>query len=138
MSWLERRANAFALSLFQTLEANTQSRVRILAAAGGMLVTIGLWVVHLIYPYLFNSLLQLDDRTAYLAAFVLVFSPPFAAAFSIGTLLCPQAEEPVNNESGPMSGYFYQERANKRWRIVIVAGIVAAANFLLMVITSQE
>jgi hypothetical protein len=137
MASLERRVRSFVLSLFDALEENTQQRFRILAAAGGMLATIGMWAVHLSYPYLLHSLIELGGRPEFLAALTLVFFPPFAVAFSIGSLITCEADEPDNEESGPMSGYFYRERADKRWRILFVAAIIAAANVVFMMVTSE-
>ena len=131
---LENRATSWALSLFDALESPTQIRTRIFAAAGGILVTIAMWAVHLTYPDIFTYLLQTDDWGKLVLGFVL--APPFIVAFTVGSLLYRQAIEPVKNETGPMSAYFYQESATKRWKLLIVAALIAAVNFLLMLVTS--
>jgi hypothetical protein len=133
---LEERATSWALSLFDALESPTQTKGRVLAAAAGTFVTIGMWAVHLSYPEIFSTLLQSDDWAKLLLGCVL--APPFAVAFSVGAFIYRPAIERVKNESGPMSGYFYQQKENKRWRLLIIAGIVAALNFLLMMVTAAS
>lgn len=134
MSSLERRVSSWALSLFDELEENTQTRTRIIAAAIGTVVTILLWVVHLSYPYILHDLIESDDWAKLSLGFLL--APPFVVAFSIGSLIFRQVSETAENESGPMSGYFYKQRADKRARLLIIAGIVGALNLMLMIITS--
>lgn len=133
---LESRVNSLVLSTLNDLEAKRRNRMRLLAVLIGIGITIVMWIVHLNYPHLFFLLLSSRREIKFLAALVMV--PPFATAFSLGYLIYPQANEPVGNESGPMAGYFYRRSADRKWWIVIVAGIVAALNFLLMLITSEE
>jgi hypothetical protein len=40
--------------------------------------------------------------------------------------------------TGPMSGYLYQQEANRKWRIRVASAIGAVANFLLMAATSES
>jgi len=70
----------------------------------GTVVTIAMWVVHLSYPFVFQTLLDGDVEVKFLTG--LTLAPPFAAAFSIGHLVYPQARELVDEDSGPMSAYF--------------------------------
>ena len=63
-----------------------------------------MWVVHLSYPFVFQTLLDGDVGVKFLTG--LTLAPPFAAAFSIGHLVYPQARELVDEDSGPMSAYF--------------------------------
>ena len=121
--------------VLQVLETDARKRIRVLTVVVAALVTIVMWAVHFRYPYLFKELLHSKREIKFLSA--LVLAPPFVAAFSIGYLIYPQAAETANNESGPMSGYFYQRSADRKWKIAIAAGIVAAVNFLLMFITSD-
>ena len=132
----EKRATSLAVSLVDTLESAAQTKRRVIAAVGATLVTIAMWVVHLIYPGIFDTLIQ-DDSWGKLFL-GLVLAPPFVAALCIGSFIYRQGIEPEKNEPGPMSGYFYRESANKRWKLFIVAGIITAVNFLLMLITSAS
>ena len=132
----EQRATSWAVRLFDDLESPAQTRKRVYAAVGGALATIVMWVVHLMYPEIFKTLIQEDDWSKLFLGFVL--APPFVAAFSAGSFIYRQGIEPLKHESGPMSGYFYREAANKRWKLLIVAGIITALNFLLMMIASAE
>lgn len=136
MRLIEKRVSSWLLSAVNAVEGDAKKRIRILAVVVGTLVTILVWVVHWRYPYLFQRLLQARGELKLLSA--LVMAPPFAAAFSIGHLINPQASETVDNESGPMSGYFYRRSADKKWKIAIAAGIVAGVNFLLMFITADS
>jgi len=92
--------------------------------------------VHLCYPSLFKAMLDGDVEAKLLTGVAL--APPFAAAFSIGHLIYPEPRDLVDEESGPMSGYFYRRSADRNWKIAIAAGIVAAVNFLCMMITSAS
>jgi len=125
-------------SLFETLEDNNQTRVRLLVAAGGLVATVVLWVVHLSYPNIVEQIFEADSKFAMLILFTVAVAPPFAVAFSLGSLMTRRATESVADESGPMSGYFYREKANREWKLLIVAGIFGAVNFLLIVITTAS
>ena len=133
MSYVQKRITSFALSLFDAFEENTQIRTRILVAAGGILVTVGMWLVHLNYPEIFQTLIEERSWAKFLVGFVL--APPFVVGFSIGSFIWPPADKQVENDSGPMSGYFYRERAAKKYKILIGAGLFAGLNLLLMMIT---
>ena len=130
----EERATSWAVSLFDALDSPTKTKERVLTVAVGSFVMIGMWVVHISYPEIFTTLLDSDILGKLLFGFVI--APPFAVAFSVGTFIYRPAIEPLKNESGPMSGYLYQQKEIKRWRLLIVAGIVTALNFLLMMVTA--
>ena len=110
--------------------------MRIVVTAGAMLVTIGMWLLHLTHPEIFQTLIQEDSVGKLLVGFVL--APPFVVSFCIGSFICPEAHETVKDEAGPMSGYFYRERANKKYWILIAAGLIAGLNLLLMIVTSAS
>jgi hypothetical protein len=132
---LEEHSTSWAVSLVDALESPDNKNVRLLALAGGTLVTISMWVVHLLYPQIFLFFLEQDNWAKLFIGFLL--APPFVLAFAAGCFIYPQAIEPATeNESGPMSAYFYQERASKRWKLVIVAGLIAAVNLVLMFVAS--
>lgn len=131
----EERASSWALSLVDALESQADWKVRVVAVAGGALVTITMWVVHLSYPDIFTSFLEMDGWAKLFLGFVL--APPFVVAFSVGSFIYRVPTEPEKtDEFGPMSAYFYQENASRRWKILIVAAIIGAVNFLLMLVTS--
>lgn len=132
----EKRATSWAVTFFDDLEAPAQKKRRVIAAVGGTLVTIVMWIVHLTFPEIFRTLIQEDNLSKLFLGFTL--APPFVAAFAIGSFIYRQGIEPVKHESGPMSGYFYRESANKRWKLLIAAGLITAVNFLLMMIASAE
>ena len=132
---LEERATSSALSIVDALESPTHNGVRVGAAAGGILVTACMWIIHLEYLDIFDFFKEMDNWAKLLLGFLL--APPFVVAFTIGCFIYPPPLEPKSgDEIGPMSTYFYQERAGRRWKLLIVSGLVAAVNFLLMLIMS--
>lgn len=137
MSILQRRAASEVSSLFQALESNTRTRIHVLVTAGGIVALIVLWVLHLTYPHVVMELMDRDSKLLFWCLFAVLVAPPFAVAFSIGSIINRRANEPVAEEFGPMSGYFYRERATREWKIAIVAGIFGGLNFLLTLITSE-
>lgn len=138
MSSLDEHGTSWALSAVDALETNNQKKTRGVVAAGGILITIGMWIGHWFYPYVLDHLVQLESKILFLLVFAAVIAPPFAAAFSIGSIIFPQANEPVKNDSEPMSGYFYRERADTKWKLVVFAALIAATNFIFLVITSEK
>jgi uncharacterized integral membrane protein len=134
---IEKKAESLAVSMFDRLESNTLTRTRVYTAAGGGVVTIVMWVVHLLHPEIFNFFFGSDD---WLKLFLgVVLAPPFVMAFSLGSFIYPQPVEPERTDaSGPMSGYFYRERAGRRWKLIMASGLIAAVNFLLMLVTAMN
>jgi hypothetical protein len=131
----EEDASSWALSLFDSLESHTQTRKRIVVAAGAALVTIVMWTVHLLNPDVFAFFLNVDSWSKIILG--VLFAPPFVLAFVVGSFIYPQPVEPqMQDRTGLMSTYFYKERSSKRWKLLIVAAFIAALNFLLMLVTS--
>ena len=132
---IEKKAESWAVSKFDALESNTYTRSRAYVAAGATLVTIGMWVVHLLYPGIFKYFFESDDWLKLFFGVVLV--PPFVLAFTVGSFIYRQpAETETSDVSGPMSGYLYRERASRRWKLIIASGLIAAVNFVLMLVTA--
>lgn len=138
MSYLDRKAMSGMSSAFQALEANTRTRINVLVAAVGVVATVVLWILHLRFPYVVPDVMGRDSKVLMLLLFAAVIAPPFCVVYSLGSIMGRRGGgAPAHEEAGPMSGYFYRERANKEWKLVIVAGIVGGLNFLLMVITGE-
>ena len=132
---LEEQASSSALSLFDTLESNNHKRTRVFIAVGATVITLVVWIAHLRNPEIFAYFLQSKGWAKLLLGFLL--APPFALAFSVGSFIYPQPDEPDSkDEVGPMSTYFYQERSSRRSKLLIAAGIVAAMNFVAMLVMS--
>jgi hypothetical protein len=132
---IEEKAESWALSWFDALESTTHTTMRVYIAAGAALVTVGIWVVHILHPEIFKFFFESDDWLKLFFGVVLV--PPFVFAFTIGSFIYRQQPEPEKPDvSGPMSGYFYQERASRRWKLIIAAALIAAMNFVLMLVTA--
>ena len=55
------------------------------------------------------------------------FAPPFLAAFVLGNLLWPESEV-RELSSEVMSGFNYSQNANRRWFILVGAGVCGAVN----------
>jgi hypothetical protein len=130
---LIHRLASLASDLFEVLEANNEGKVRAFAAIGGVLGTIGIWLVHLGHP----SLLFGFHGAVGECIMVLLLAPPFVTGVSIGYLVFPTVNKPIEHASGPMSGYLQRERADKRWKIIVGAGMASAANLLCMILTSR-
>ena len=134
---LEEQATSSALSIVDALESPTHNGVRVAAVAAGILVTAVMWIVHLEYLDIFDFFKEMDNWAKLLLGFLL--APPFVVAFTIGCFIYPPPMEPKSgDEIGPMSTYFYQERAGRRWKLLIVSGLVAALYLLLMLIMSAD
>ena len=131
----EERASSWALSLVDALETDAGARLRVIAATGGVVGTICMWLVHLTYPAIFNFFVDVDDWVKLFIGFTL--APPFIGAYSIGSFLYHPPVESKEDESGPMSTYFYQEKATMRWKLLMVAAFIAGLNLVLMFIASQ-
>ena len=132
---LEERASSWALSLVDLLESDAETRVRALAAAVATVVMIIMWIAHLTYPGIFTFFLEQDNWAKLFLGFVL--APPFVVAYTIGSFIYPERTDPSKtDEPGPMSAYFYQEKRSRSWRLLIVAAMIAAVNFMLMFVTS--
>ena len=134
MSVIKRLVAALALGSFETLEAAKRRSTRILAAAAAVLITAGMWLVHLSNPSLtFGHHGALGELV-----YVLVLGPPFLAGVSIGYLLFPEIEKPIPTGPGPMSGYMQREKAETRWKIIVTAGMLSAVNMFCMIFTSRS
>ena len=134
MSVIERLVARLALGSFEAVEATKRRSTRILAAAGAVLITTGMWLVHLSNPSLiFDHHGALGELV-----YVLVLIPPFLAGVSIGYLLFPEIEKPIATGPGPMSGYLQREKAEKRWKIIVTAGMLSAVNLFCMLFTSRS
>ncbi len=134
---IEEKAESWAVSLFDALESNTHTTIRAYIAAGGAVVTIVMWVVHLLYPEIFKFFFEVDDW--FKLFFGVVLAPPFVLAFTVGSFIYRQPVEPEQADvSEPMSGYFYRERSSRRYKLLIAAALIAAVNFLLMLVTAVD
>ena len=134
MSVIERLVAALAFGSFEALEATKRRSTRILAAAAAVLITTGMWLVHLS-----NSSLIFGHHGALgELVYVLVLIPPFLAGVSIGYLLFPEIEKPIATGPGPMSGYLQREKAEKRWKIIVTAGMLSAVNLFCMLFTTRS
>jgi len=133
LSGLSRLAGSLALRLFEAVEASNRRQTRLAASTVGMLATFGLWLVHLRNPSLFFSHHGPLGELIY----IVVLVPPFITVFNLGHLLFPDVENPLASETGPMSGYLQSEKARKRWKISITAGVLAAGNLLCMILSSR-
>jgi hypothetical protein len=111
------------------------SRTRVYAAVGAAVVTIVVWIAHLLNPEMFTSFLEMDSWLKLFVGFLL--APPFVLAFAVRSFIYPQPIEPKSKDQvGLMSTYFYQERSSRRWKLLIAAGVVAAVNLVAMFVAS--
>jgi hypothetical protein len=137
VSILQRHASSGMSSLYEALESNTRTRIYVVVAAVGIVATIVLWILHLSFPHVVMALMERDSKLALFGLFGVLVAPPFAVAFSLGSIIFRRTSQPVAADSGPMSGYFYREQATREWKIAIVAGLFGGLNFLLTLITGE-
>jgi len=95
-----------------------------------MLSTVFIWIVHLRHPLL------LEGAPEFLRTFavLLVFATPFLTVLSAAYSLFPDG--PSEKAPGPMSSYLQGERERKRWKIMVVAGMLSAINLFGMAIAN--
>ena len=63
---------------------------------------------------------------------IVSFLPPFFAVYALGHLLHPNVEQGPDVEAGFMSGYVYREKSDKRWHVIVAAGVIAMLNYFLV------
>lgn len=121
----------------------TQRRRWLVAAfVFGLIATVLIWIVALRFPYTASGILSngfnsnLPSRYSILLTVLVLaipFAPPFISSFALGHLLFPASTEP-EILSGVMSTFDYRQKSNKRWFIVIAAGMFGALNCVLLLI----
>ncbi len=67
----------------------------------------------------------------------MVLAPPFLTVISIAYFLFPETNISPKSTPGLLSALLQRERNDKRWKIMITAGIVSAANLMLMIFRSS-
>ncbi len=121
----------------------TQRRTRLLwAFVFGLIATALVWIAALRFPYAasgilsngFNSNLPSRYNTPLTVLVMSIpFAPPFISSFALGNLLFPSPPEP-EIASGVMSTFEYRQNSNKRYIIVIAAGMFGALNCILLLV----
>jgi hypothetical protein len=126
VSLIERLLGPVLLSL-RGLEAGCRKNVSV--AAGGILSTVAIWAFHVTHTQFLSHLPGILSKIILLAVLV----PPFLVVLSLAYLLFPD-DSSLNSPSGPMSSYIQKQRDDKRWKIMILSGLVATANLFCMVL----
>jgi hypothetical protein len=121
----------------------TQRRTWLLPAfIFGLVTTAFVWVAALRFPYAASGILlngfnsNLPSRYSILLTVLVMsipFAPPYLSAFALGNLLFPSSLAP-EIALGVMSTFEYRQKSNRRWLIVIAAGMLGALNCILLVI----
>jgi hypothetical protein len=108
----------------------------------GLIVTVFIWIVALRFPYTASRILSngfnsnLPSRYSTFLTVLVVsipFAPPFISLFALGNLMFPSPPEP-EIAFGVMSTFEYRQQSNKRYLIVIAAGMFGALNCILLLI----
>ena len=94
-----------------------------------------IWLLALSFPHpvakLFSTVIDANlpryGTLLTVVTMVIPFAPPFIAAFVLGNLLWPESEV-RELPSGVMSGFNYSQNANRRWFILVGAGVCGAVN----------
>ena len=135
MSLIDRWLTSVLPSAFDALDASKGKWLLVLSTMVGVLGTIGSWCVHLKYPWFLYDLL--DTHILGVIAIAVVLTPPFLASYCIGRLLLPELNGNVEVTGQPLSGYLFSEKEYGKWRMSVVAGMIAGLDLLAMWFTSQ-
>jgi hypothetical protein len=107
----------------------------IIGLVGTALIWFLLIEFHSVRDFLFQLPLEGGGKLGYGFTFLrggLVMAFPFFGALALGHLLMPGIGEDTVPDSEFMSSYHQKDKSEKRWRIVIVAGMFGALNLILM------
>ena len=130
---LDNRFQDLLISIFESSEAGGRKK-RLLVATLGIIATICVWSFHLHYPsYLFNS-----HGVFSKLVIVIILAPPFLTVLSLAQLLFPAGSLSEKIQPGPLSTHLQREDSKRRWKIMIAAGMVSAANLLSMILLSRS
>jgi hypothetical protein len=105
-------------------------KVRVCVSIVGAIVTVFFWIIHLHYP----SLLEGAPEFLWTLAVLVVFAVPFLTVLSAAYSLFP--DDSSQAPRGSMSGYLRGERERKRWKIMVLSGMVSAINLFGMAIVN--
>ena len=132
MSILNRYLASLVSASWDALDSNDQKKARLLTATVGALSTVFMWSMNLGHPSI------LGGRNGIVGTFiiVLVLAAPFATVVSVAYLVFPDSRS-SEKAYGPMSGYLQRERNDKRWKVMVTAGMISAANLMCMMIASN-
>ena len=118
--------------LFDWLEAESRRSLHALVSASATLITISMWMLRHSHP----SWILGPHPYPNGHSFALLFTAPFVAVVSLGYLLFPETRKPTATKLGPMSGYLQIQKAERRRKIIVAAGIIGALNYFLLVGTT--
>ena len=118
--------------LLEILEFPGKSGLRLVTATLAIITTLGTWFVHLNHPLLPRN----SDATTWIWMFIVAFAPPFLTVLCIGFSLAPPK---IKNQIGklPISTSMENPTADRRRKVMLIAGAFGAANYLLMLATSH-
>jgi hypothetical protein len=118
--------------LLELLELPGKNRLRFVTAILAMISTLAIWIIHYNHPLMPGNY---DSKTL-LGIIIVASAPPFLAVLCIGFSLSSPPKEGLD-EKLPIFTSLENPNANRRRRIVLVAGVFGAANCLLMMGTSH-
>lgn len=127
---LNNRFQDLLISILDLVEADGGKKRKLIIATLGIVATFSMWLLHRHYPsYLFKSHGELS-----VLVIVVVLAPPFVTTLSVCQLLFPSDLISGKMKPGLLTAHIQREQANKRWKIMIAAGVVSAINLLLMIL----
>jgi hypothetical protein len=130
------RGNVQLLDRFQKLldrlEFPGQNRLRFITALLASISTLAIWFIHLNHPLLLGKY-NVDE---WILSFIVAFAPPFLAFLCIGFSIFPPKKK-VQDEKLPISTSIENPSVDRRRRIMLIAGVLGTANYLLMLATSH-
>jgi hypothetical protein len=118
--------------LLESLESGGARKRCLWVSVAGIVVNSAIWAIHINHPLLLlNSHRALSELVI-----VMVLAPPFLTVVSIAYFLFPGTNLSPKSSPGLLSTFLQRERNDKRWKIMITAGIVSVANLMLMILRS--
>ena len=130
------RLHAQSLDKFQQLVEILafpgKNRLRFITAIVATIATLAIWFVHLNHALLPGK----NDVDVWILGFIVAFTPPFLAFLCIGFSIFPPKRK--DQDDKPLiSSSIDNPSADRSRRIMLIAGVFGAANYLLMLAMSH-
>ncbi len=130
------RLNAQLLDKFQQLverlEFPGKNGLRFITTIVAIIATLAIWFIHLNRPLSLGRY----GVDVWILGFIVAFIPPFLAFLCIGFSIFPPKRKD-QDVILPISSSIENPSADRRQRIMLIAGVLGTVNYLLMLATSH-
>lgn len=117
-------------------EVETDRKLLMPASIIAGLATIGTWLVAIFLPGVFK--VMSSTRLSLFVLLMILFAFPFVTVFSVYHMLWPQVKDDQERNTGPFTGYFYQENQTRRRKVILIAAGIGVSNALITVLLASE